>query len=492
MKKIAIVGAGPGGLAAGLMLSANGFEVDIYEKDNVVGGRSKRLSIGDYFFDAGPTFLMYLDILEKVFQTSGYDLSKELNIIQLDPLYELDFIDFNIKPSKDPKITAQLFEDKKKGSKEVYFKWLKLQEKKLNLIAPILEKPFPSIRRFFDWEVIKGVPVLHPFQSVYSYLYKQFKDETLVHALSFQAKYLGMASYQAPSVFTILPYLEHAKGLFHVEGGLNQINEVMAKLITKNKSRVHLNSPVKEVIVKNKKAIGLKLADDEIVHADYIVLNADFAYAMSQLFNQDVLNKYTKEKMEKKKYSVSTFMIYLGLKTELPLEHHTIIFSKDYGTYLKEMTKNEKIIDDISIYVHNPSRIDKTLAKEGMSALYILVPVPNTQSNINYEEIKNTLKDKVYDMISKKINIDFKKYIEVEKIITPTDWKNDFNVFNGAVFNLSHNYGQMLHKRPKNKFDEVPNIYLVGGGTHPGSGLPTIYQSALIAYQYLNKMRDER
>jgi phytoene desaturase len=491
MKKVTIVGAGPGGLAAGLMLSSNGFEVDIYEKDSVVGGRSKRLSIGDYFFDAGPTFLMYLDILKKVFQTSGYDLEKELNIIQLDPLYELAFSEFNIKPSKDPKITAQLFEQKKKGAGEVYLKWVKLQEKKLSLVAPILEKPFPSIKRFLNWEVIKGVPVLHPFHSVYSYLYQQFKDETLVHALSFQAKYLGMASYQAPSVFTILPYLEHAKGLFHVEGGLNQINEVMARLIIQNKGRIHLNAPVKEVIVENHKAVGLKLANNDRVDTDCIILNADFAYAMSQLFDQKVLKKYTEENMKKKKYSVSTFMIYLGLDTELPLEHHTIIFSKDYADYLKEMTKNEKVIDDISVYVHNPSKLDKTLAKEGKSALYILVPVPNTESRVNYEEIKDSLKNKVYQMISKKTNIDIKNHIEVEKVITPNDWENDYNVFNGAVFNLSHHYGQMLHKRPKNKFDEVKNIYLVGGGTHPGSGLPTIYQSALIAYQYLIKLRDE-
>lgn len=483
MKKIAIIGAGPGGLSAGMVLSKKGYELHIFEKDSQVGGRSKRLTLGDYRFDVGPTFLMYLEILEEVFLKAGYDLHKELDVIRLEELYTLMFKDVTFHMSKDPEDNAKMYEKYQKGMGESYLKWLKSQEKKLKAISPILKKPFPSALHFLRPDVIKAAPYVHPFQSVFKHLSTFNKNENFIHSLSFQAKYLGMASYQAPSIFTILPYLEHALGLYHVKGGLNQINHTMAKLIEKNGGTIHLNQAVEEILVDRGVARGLRVNGEAILF-DEIILNADFSYAMHKLIKPEHLKKYTPNQLSKKKYSVSTCMLYLGLDKEYDFAHHEIIFSKDYETYLKGLTNNQ-FTDDISVYMHNPNRIDPSYAPKGHSSLFILVPVPNLKAAQDWDTYKEHLKEKTLDLIEIKHHVDLRSHIQVMKMIDPTDWEANFNVHHGAVFNLSHNLSQMLHKRPHNQFEEIKHLYLVGGGTHPGSGLPTIYQSALILNQYL-------
>lgn len=483
MKKIAIIGAGPGGLAAGMVLSKKGYDLHIFEKDNQVGGRSKRLSLGDYHFDVGPTFLMYLEILEEVFQSAGYDLHKELDLIRLEELYTLMFNDVTFHMSKDPNENAKMYDKYQPGMGKSYLNWLKAQEKKLNAISSILKKPFPNYFHFLRPDVLRALPYLHPFQSVFTHLSTFNKNHNFIHSLSFQAKYLGMASYQAPSIFTILPYLEHALGLYHVKGGLNQINHKMAELIEKNGGQIHLNSPVEEIIVDNRAAKGLRVNGEAILFDD-IIINADFAYAMNHLIKPEHLKKYTPEKIEKKKFSVSTFMLYIGLDTTYDFPHHEIIFSKDYESYLKGLTSN-RFTDDFSVYIHNPGLNDDTYAPKDHTSLFILVPVPNLSAEQDWSVYKEILKEQTIDLIESKHKIDLRNHIQVLKMIDPTEWSKDYNVYRGAVFNLAHNLPQMLNRRPQNQFEDIAHLYLVGGGTHPGSGLPTIYQSAIILKHYL-------
>ncbi|MDY0295273.1 MAG: phytoene desaturase family protein, partial [Acholeplasmataceae bacterium] len=448
-------------------------------KQERVGGRSRRLSLGDFYFDLGPTFLMYIEVLKNVFSRSGFDLEKELKLIKLDPLYHLVFQDQTVILTPDIEKNREIYDQISPGLGDAYMTWYHDQEKKLEAIKPIIEKPFPNVFHLFRKDVLKASPYVHPFKSVYTLL-KQYQDEShFIHSLSFQAKYLGMASYQAPSLFTILPFLEHSTGLFHVEGGLNQINEVMAKLFVRLGGTLLLNAPVKKVNVEDRTIQSVTLDDNTTHPCDLLVMNADFAYGMSHLFNQNDLRKYKHKSLEKKKYSVSTFMIYLGMNQKLDLPHHEIIFSKDYDQYLKDLMDNQ-ITNDLSVYIHNPSLIDKTLAPLGKSSLYILVPVPNLKSGIDFKARANQIKMRVFDLIKEKHGIDLTPLIEKELIYTPSDWETNDAIYQGAVFNLAHGLDQMLFLRPHNHFEEFKNMYLVGGGTHPGSGLPTIYQSALI------------
>jgi phytoene desaturase len=200
---------------------------------------------------------------------------------------------------------------------------------------------------------------------------------------------------------------------------------------------------------------------------------------MTKLIDEAHLKKYHPRELDKKKYSVSTMMIYLGLKETYDFNHHEIVFSKDYEAFLKDLMQ-QKASDDLSYYLHNPSKLDETLAKPGHSALYILVPVPNLRGHQAWDEEKERIYAHVIDDIETRYQVRIREHIEVKKIITPITWQEEENIHLGAVFNLAHGLDQMLEKRPHNQFEEIKNLYLVGGGTHPGSGLPTIYQSALI------------
>lgn len=480
MKKIVIVGAGPGGLSAGLILASKGYDVHIYEKDATVGGRSKALKLGDFTFDAGPTFLLYTDMLKTVFKEANLELEDFIKLIPIDPLYDLVYKDKTFTPSSNQEKTLEAIKQTFPGNEEGYIRFLKDQEVLFNRVAPMMMKPFLSIKDLLSRHVIKNGPFIYPFKTIYQLLSEYFNDEELIYGMSFQAKYLGMSAWKAPALFTMLSFLEHKYGIYHVEGGLNQINEAFKKAIESFGSTVYLNTPVKEVVIENKLTKGILLDDDTLIEADHVIINADFAYSYEKLINDKNKKLILKKPLNKYKFSLSTFMIYLALDETLPLSHHTIFFADNYEKNVKDITEHLTLTDDYSFYVQNPSVIDHTLAPKGKSALYILVPVPNLDASINWEEEKERFKNKVIDKLEQKINKPIKDKILDERIITPNDWENDFNVYKGAVFNLSHQLSQMLTRRPKNKIKHAKDLYLVGGGTHPGSGLPTIYQSALI------------
>ncbi len=284
---------------------------------------------------------------------------------------------------------------------------------------------------------------------------------------------------------SLLPFLEHDGGLYHTEGGLNAINRKMAELIIRNGGSVKTKTTVQKILVKDRKAYGIRVDDKDVLY-DAVVANADFAYMATELIDNDQLRTYTHEKVAKKDYSVSTMNIYLGLDTLLPFSHHQIVFSDDYDDYLRKLSKGE-FTDDISYYIHNPSVIDKTMAPEGKSALYLLVPLPNMTSPKDWTSYQSHIESLVYQSIKKKFDIDLEAHTLTKMIITPKDWQDDYNVYQGAVFNLSHKLSQMMYFRPHNNFEDIKGLYLVGGGTHPGSGLPTIYQSAIITSKYLEK-----
>jgi phytoene desaturase len=257
----------------------------------------------------------------------------------------------------------------------------------------------------------------------------------------------------------------------------------MAEAVRKSGGRIHLSTPVKKVIVENRRATGVELENGRTERGDYVVINADFAHAMTHLVDQNERRKWTNEKLMSKDYSCSTFMLYLGVKKGFrDIPHHSIIFAKDYKRNIKEITEEKILSDDFSFYVQNASVTDKTLAPEGKSTIYVLVPVPNNKGLVDWEKERLPMRNRVIEaLITRGGYKGLIENIEEEKIITPDDWENEHSVYLGATFNLAHSIKQMLYFRPHNEFEEFKNCYLVGGGTHPGSGLPTIYESGKIS-----------
>ncbi|RJP58067.1 MAG: phytoene desaturase [Candidatus Auribacter fodinae] len=487
-KKIAIIGAGPGGLTAGMILAKNGFNVEIFEKESVVGGRNAPICLDGYTFDTGPTFLMMHFVLEEIFKMTGRKLSDYIEIKQLNPMYRLKFNDLEFLPSNNAKEMKKQIDHHFPGNESGYDKFLEQIQLQYEKMYDCLKMDYSNFSKLYCSNMLKALPYLKLGKSLYNNLGRFFKDEKLKLSFTFQAKYLGMSPWECPAAFTMIPYVEHRYGIYHVTGGLNKISLAMKKVIEELSGKVHLKTKVKQLILEKKTVKGLVLENGSKVYADEVIVNSDFAYSMSNLVEEGILKKYSKEKLKDKRYSCSTFMLYLGLDKKYDIPHHNIFFANDYRQNIQDIFHSTKLSDDMSIYIQNASVTDPTLAPEGHSTIYVLVPVPNNKSSIDWEKEKESFKNKVLERIVQKTEMkDFKAHIKVEKIITPADWQNNYNVYLGATFNLAHNLTQMLYFRPHNKYEELDNCYLVGGGTHPGSGLPTIYESGRISSELIMK-----
>lgn len=489
-KKVIIIGAGPGGLAAGMLLANKGLEVIIHEKEAIVGGRNGCLEKDGYTFDIGPTFFLMKDVLEDIFSMTGRKLADYAAIAEVEPMYRLRYNERdNFYPARDLGKMEKEMERMYPGSFKHYLRYLKKERKKYDKLIPCLKVPYSSMWDLVRWRLIKALPFLDVHRSLFSRLGKFFKNEQLRLAFTFQAKYIGMSPWKAPGLFSIISFIEHGDGIFHVKGGLNKLSAGMARAFAEDGGTLRLSSPVRRVVTEGRRAVGVELADGTVERADYVIINPDFAHAMTTLVEEKKRKKYSDKKLAKKLYSCSTFMLYLGInKRYTHGAHHNILFAGDYRQNVKEISETYELSLDPSVYVQNASLMDDSLAPAGKSTLYVLAPIANNNSGIDWELEKAAYREKILDILETRGGYTgLRDHIETELMITPKDWEERYGVYKGATFNLGHNLGQMLMFRPHNRFECLKDCYLVGGGTHPGSGLPTIYESGRISAEMILK-----
>lgn len=465
-----------------MLLAARGFKVTVCEKAGQVGGRNAAILRNGYKFDTGPTFLMMKFILDEVFEEAGRHIDDYLKLMRLEPMYRLQFTDKRLEPTTNREAMLQQLEMNFPGSRRGYDKFMAVEKERFHRMYPCLQKDYGSFWQYFSKGMRHALPKLSIGRSLFGVLGDYFgADEKLKLSFTFQSKYLGMSAWECPGAFAILPYVEHAFGVYHVQGGLSEISEAMAKVCGELGVELRLNTPVKQLILEGRNVRGVELAGGEQILSDETVINADFGYAMKHLVPRGVLKKYTPEKVDGMDYSCSTFMLYLGLDKIYDLPHHTIFFAGDYRQNISDIFQAKQLSDDISFYVRNASLNDPTLAPAGHSAIYVLVPVPNRTAKIDWGREQQAFRDRVIEAMETRGGMTgLRQHICEEIVFTPATWQ-DMNIQFGATFNLAHSLNQMLYFRPRNRFEELDHCYLVGGGTHPGSGLPTIYESGRIA-----------
>lgn len=485
-KRVVIVGAGPGGLAAALLLAKAGLDVHVVERLPRVGGRCSAIEADGFRFDLGPTFFLYPLVLERIFQLVGRDLHAEIPMTRLDPQYRLAFgaggrLDCTPNLARMEEQVARLNPADARNVR----RFIDENRHKMESFRPILERPFLGWRDLLSWDLIKLLPVLRPWRSVDSELSRYFADPRVRLAFTFQSKYLGMSPFNCPSLFSILSFLEYEFGVWHPTGGCAAVSEGMARVARELGVRFSLGEEVKELLFDGRRAVGVRTGCGDH-RADALVINADFAHAMSRLVPDHLRSRWTDRKLTRKKFSCSTFMMYLGIDGVYEnVPHHTIYTATDYAANLADIETHHRLTGDTSFYVQNACVTDPTLAPPGMSTLYVLAPVSHRHENIDWLTEAPRFRARLLQQLEKVGITDLRRRIRYEKIVTPDTWEADYAVYRGATFNLSHTLSQMLHLRPRNRFEDLDGVYLVGGGTHPGSGLPVIYESARISSRLL-------
>jgi phytoene desaturase len=485
-RRVIIVGAGPGGLAAALLLARAGAEVTVLERLPRVGGRSATVQAQGFRFDLGPTFFLYPRVLAEIFAACGERLENEVELIRLDPIYHLVFEGGGeLRATPDLQRLAREIAKLAPADAAGLARLITDNRAKFEAFLPVLQRPFAGLRDFASRDVLKALRLLRPLHSVDRDLARYFADPRVRLAFSFQSKYLGMSPFKCPSLFTILAFMEYEHGVFHPRGGCGAVMEAMAKIARRAGVRIRLGEPVTEILFEGRKAVGVRTPRGE-TRADALVINADFAGTMARLVPDHLRRRWSDRKLATKRYSCSTFMMYLGIEGRLDhLDHHTILLTEDYRRNVREIEQGKVAPTQPSLYVQNACVTDPEQAPPGHSTLYVLVPVGNLSGGIDWRQETRGYRELVLRRLTQ-LGIDgLERRIRFERIITPADWEHDMHIFRGATFNLAHTVRQMLHNRPRNRFEDLEAVYLVGGGTHPGSGLPVIFESARITSRLL-------
>ncbi|GJE27347.1 phytoene desaturase family protein [Methylobacterium organophilum] len=487
--RVIVVGAGPGGLATALLLARAGLHVTVLERDAAVGGRTKTVEApGGYRFDIGPTFFLYPQILADIFASCGERLEDHVALKRLDPQYHLVFEgeggrSSEIRATGDlDRLEAEIARIAPQDARNLR-SFFAENRKKLSKFKPVLEQPFDSLLSMASPAMLTALPHLHPGRSVEGDLKRFFADPRVRLAFSFQTKYLGMSPFRCPSLFTILSFLEYEHGVYHPVGGCGAVSEAMAGLARRMGVDIRLNTPAEQVLFENGKASGVAVPG-ETLKADAVVINGDFAKVVPQIVPEAYRPRWRDAKVDKARLSCSTYMLYLGIEGRMPeaLGHHTILLARDYRRNIEEITGGVLPMEP-SLYVQHAGFTDGGMAPPGHTALYVLVPVPNLKAGIDWAAVGPAYRRLVLDRLRLLGIEDIEERIRYERVVDPRGWRDDFAVHEGATFNLAHDLGQMLWFRPHNRFGH--GLYLVGGGTHPGSGLPVIYEGARISARLL-------
>ncbi len=491
-RAVSVIGAGPGGLASAMLLAHAGADVTVHERHAAVGGRSGSLSgscdAGRFSFDMGPTFFLYPRILSDIFSECGRKLEDSVELIRLKTHYALLFEGGqHIEASSDIAALQRSVAAICPADAAEIPRFMAENRAKLEAFRPVLERPFDRWRDLLRPDMLRALPLLRPGRSVERDLKRFFSDPRIRLGFSFQSKYLGMSPYRCPSLFTILAFMEYEFGIFHPRGGTVSVMRAMEQAARGMGVRFRLGEPVRELIFEGRRVTGLR-TDERVHKADAVVLNADFLRSMTRLVPDRLRRRWTDRKIARKKLSCSTFMMYLGIKGELPeTAHHTIFLAHDYKQNFREINAGAAPPMLPSFYMQNACVTDPSLAPAGYSTLYVLVPVGHVREGGNRWDAAERARYRAVAL--KRLALaglpDIEERIVFEKIVTPDDWESELDVHRGAVFNLAHSLPQMLNFRPHNRFEDLDGVYLVGGGTHPGSGLPVIFEGARISSRLL-------
>jgi phytoene desaturase len=469
-----------------MLLARAGLAVRVIERLPRVGGRCSAVEAGGFRFDLGPTFFLYPTILERIFRLVGRDLRADVPMVRLDPQYRIVFGsggDLLCSPDL-ARMEAEVRKFSAADAGNVR-RFIAENRTKMERFRPCLERAFLGWGDVFRLGLLKLLPLLRPWNTLDAELNRYFSDPRVRLAFSFQSKYLGMSPFNCPSLFSILSYLEYDYGVWHPIGGCSAVSEAMARVAAESGVTISLGEDVEGLLLDGRRAVGVRSDRGEYL-ADAVVVNADFARAMTRLVPDAARWRWRDAAIGAKKFSCSTFMMYLGIEGRYDdLPHHTVYTAADYVSNLRDIETAHRLSADPSFYVQNACVSDETLAPRGMSTLYVLAPVTHVHPNVDWAIERDRFREVMLRQLAKVGVSDLGRRIRYERIVTPADWQDRYEVFRGATFNLAHSLDQMLHFRPRNRFEDLDGVYLVGGGTHPGSGLPVIYESARISSRLL-------
>ncbi len=481
-KKIIVIGSGFGGLAASLRLKAKGYDVSLVEKHPDLGGRARVFKKGEFTYDGGPTVITAPYLFKELFNLFNKNISDYVKIVPLNLWYRFMFNDGQTFDYSGDKIAMEK-EVKKFSDKDFkgYNDLVNFTEKIFDKgFTDLSDKPFNNLA--FMLKQIPSLLSLKSYKSVYKLVSNFISNEKLRRVFSMHPLLVGGNPFTTTSIYTLILFLEKKWGIHYSMGGTGKIVMALEKLMNEENIKIMKSSEVTEIISRNNRVKGIKINNSEIIECDYIICNSDPPNVYRNLIKSK--NDYSflfKQKMKRMDYSMGLFVYYFGSKKQYKeVAHHTIYFGKSYEEHLNKIFEKKILSQDISYYLHRPSASDPNMAPNGQDAFYVLVPVPNNLSNINWSSEGDRFKDLILDKMDKSVLPGIKENVVSDFYLTPDYFEKDLATLHGSGFSIQPKFSQSAYFRFHNQSEVFKNLYFVGAGTHPGAGIPGVLSSAKV------------
>lgn len=486
---VIVIGGGFGGLTAAIRLQAAGFNVTILEKRHQLGGRAGVFIKEGFTFDTGPTIITPPFVIDDVFYAARREPRDYFELVPIEPHYRLYFADGTRFDYGSMEENLEQIRQFNSADEKGYQKLITKLEPIFNLgFEKFAARPFESLL-----SMIKIVPAairLKSYKSVYGFIANYIKDERLRMAFSFNPLFIGGNPFTATSVYTLITYLEAKYGMLWVRGGTHKLVEALKRLFIELGGITQLNTEVTQIRISDKPyyVTGVVTRSGKEYDADIVVSNADIATTYMKLIDKKYRKKNSDKRYQKAKYSMSLFMIYFGTnKTYSEMNHHNIIFGSRYKGLIKDIFDHHVLPDDFSIYLHIPTRTDPELAPPGCETFYACIPVTHQDSRIDWEQRKESFSNRVLEYLDSKYLPGLLEHLVVKEVFTPLDFERELLAYKGNAFQLQPIMTQSGWFRPHNRSRDVNGLYIVGAGTHPGAGVPSVFLSAKITTEQIFK-----
>ena len=479
-----VIGAGLGGLAAAMRLGAKGYRVTVFDRLDSPGGRGTAIHKDGHRFDLGPTIVTVPYVFEELWKACGRDFNADVDLKPLSPFYEIRWPDgssFTASQSTE----AMRAEVAKLNPADVkgFEKFLKDSERRYKFgFEDLGRRPMHKL-----WDLIKVLPtfgMLRADRSVYAHAATRFKDERLRMAFSFHPLFIGGDPFHVTSMYILVSHLEKEFGVHYAMGGVAAIAKAMEGVIRDQGGVIHYNTDVDKVLTEGGRTSGVLLDSGDTVPSDIVISNADAGHTYDTLLRDHPRRRWTTRRLNRTRWSMSLFVWYFGTKGTrdkwADVGHHTILNGPRYRGLVQDIFMKGKLSDDMSLYVHRPSVTDPTCAPEGDDTFYALSPVPHLgfDGAADWSEITEDYRLKVQAVLEDQLLPGLGDHLGPSEIFTPDTFRDRYKSPHGAGFSIEPRILQSAWFRPHNVSEEIPGLYLVGAGTHPGAGLPGVVSTA--------------
>ena len=479
--KSLVIGSGFGGIAAALRLRAKGHDVTLIEKHKDLGGRARVFKKNGFIFDAGPTVITAPYLINELFELFNKKSENYINLKPLKTWYRFIFDDGSkFDYSGDEDLMKRQIEMVNKDDMKGYEELVKFTKK-------IFDKGFMELSDIsFDrpLTMVKQLPALlklKSYKSVYSLVSSYVKNEKLRRMLSMHPLLVGGNPFTTTSIYGLILYLEKKWGIHYSMGGTGNIIKGLEKLMEEEKIEIIKGSEATKIESLSNKITSVKLDNQKEINVDNVICNADPPSVYEKLLENKKVSSIFEWKKKRMQYSMGLFVYYFGTKkTYDDVEHHTIKFGKKYKEHLDDIFNKKKLNNDISYYLHRPSATDSSMAPDGNDCFYVLVPVPNNQSKIDWSIEGEKIKNLVIDKMEKDLMPNLRENIIEDFYLTPDYFEKDLNTKYGSGFSIQPKFSQSAYFRFHNKSEIYNGLYFVGAGTHPGAGIPGVLSSAKV------------